>query len=75
MVGNAAEEDGVELPITDEIMAEAYCLPPPIHRDPADLVMIATARLERLTVVTTDGKILSYPMWPARHKNRRRPVA
>ena len=42
-------------------MAEAYGLTVPIHRDPADLVLIATARLERLTVVTTDRKILDYP--------------
>jgi PIN domain nuclease of toxin-antitoxin system len=49
------------LPITTEVMAEAYSLPPPIHRDPADRVLIATARLERLTLVTTDGKIRNYP--------------
>ena len=49
------------LPITAEIMAEAYSLPPPIHRDPADRVLIATARHERLTLVTTDAKIRGYP--------------
>lgn len=49
------------LAITGEIMAEAYTLPGPIHRDPADRVLIATARLERLTLVTTDGKIRGYP--------------
>lgn len=49
------------LPITSDTMAEAYSLPPPIHRDPADRVLIATARLERLTLVTTDGRILGYP--------------
>lgn len=48
-------------PITAEIMAEAYSLPAPVHRDPADRVLIATARLERLTLVTTDAKIHSYP--------------
>ncbi|MCL5096787.1 MAG: type II toxin-antitoxin system VapC family toxin [Candidatus Omnitrophica bacterium] len=51
----------VSLPITSDIMAEAFSLPPPIHRDPVDRVLIATARLERLTLVTTDGKIRSYP--------------
>ena len=49
------------LAITPEAMAEAYSLPPPIHRDPADRILIATARLERLTIVTTDRKILDYP--------------
>jgi antitoxin (DNA-binding transcriptional repressor) of toxin-antitoxin stability system len=45
------------LPITAEVLAEAYSLPPPIHRDPADRILIATARHERLTLVTSDGKI------------------
>jgi PIN domain nuclease of toxin-antitoxin system len=49
------------LPITDQVMAEAYSLPQPVHRDPADLMIIATARLEKLTLVTTDRKILAYP--------------
>lgn len=52
------------LPITAEIMAEAYSLPPPIHRDPADRILIATARQERLTLVTTDRKILGYSHVP-----------
>lgn len=52
------------LPISAEIMAEAYSLPPPIHRDPADRVLIATARCERLTLVTIDGKIRAYPHVP-----------
>jgi len=49
------------LPVTAEIMAEAYSLPAPIHVDPADRILIATARLEKLVIVTTDGKIRSYP--------------
>ena len=49
------------LPITAEVLAEAYSLPPPIHRDPADRILVATARVERLTLVTTDGKIRGYP--------------
>jgi len=49
------------LPVTAEIAEEAYSLSEPIHRDPADRILIATARVERLTLVTTDGKILAYP--------------
>lgn len=49
------------LPVTAEIAEEAYSLSEPIHRDPADRILIATARVERLTLVTTDGKILGYP--------------
>ncbi len=32
-----------------------------VHRDPAERVLIAAARYERLTLVTADGKIRSYP--------------
>ena len=44
------------LPVTAEIVEEAYSL-----SDPVDRILIATARVERLTLVTTDGKILAYP--------------
>ncbi len=49
------------LAVTAEIAEEAYSLSEPIHRDPADRILIATARVERLTLVTTDAKILGYP--------------
>jgi len=49
------------LPITPVVMAEAHSLPPPIHRDSGDRILIATARIERLTLATTDRKILGYP--------------
>ena len=47
--------------MTAEIAEEAYSLTEPIHRDPVDRILIATVRVERLTLVTTDGKILAYP--------------
>jgi PIN domain nuclease of toxin-antitoxin system len=57
-----AESQGWNLlPMTAEIIEEAWSLPDPIHRDPVDRVMIATARLQQLTVVTTDRLILDYP--------------
>ena len=49
------------IPISLEIIEEAYSLPEPIHRDPADRLIIATARLENLTIITTDRLILDYP--------------
>ncbi len=49
------------LPITQEIMEEAYSLLEPIHRDPADRLFIASARVHRMTLVTTDQLILDYP--------------
>lgn len=49
------------LPIDLETMEEAYSLPGDFHSDLADRVITATARLHRLTVLTTDRKILDYP--------------
>ena len=49
------------LPVTLEIIEEAFSLPDPIHRDPVDRLLIASARLERMTIVTTDRLILGYP--------------
>ena len=49
------------IPISLEIIEEAYSLPEPIHRDPADRLILATARLENLTIITTDRLILDYP--------------
>jgi len=49
------------LPVTLDIIIEAFSLPEPIHEDPADRILVATARLEKLTLVTADDKILSYP--------------
>lgn len=49
------------LPLTIEVMEEAYSLPDPIHRDPVDRILIATSRVEEMTLVTTDRLILDYP--------------
>lgn len=44
-----------------DIAIDATRLPEWAHKDPADQLVVATARVHRLTVVTSDGKILSYP--------------
>ena len=49
------------LPISLEIIEEAYSLPEPFHSDPADRLIVATARFYNMTVLTGDGKILDYP--------------
>ena len=49
------------VPIDLEIIEEAYSLPDEFHRDPADRIITATARLHSMTVVTGDQKILDYP--------------
>lgn len=47
--------------ISHAIAAEAYTLPSGFHKDPADRILAATARLEHLTLLTADERILGYP--------------
>ena len=49
------------LSVTAAIAKEAYRLPEPFHRDPADRLLVATARIEDMPLVTGDSLILSYP--------------
>jgi PIN domain nuclease of toxin-antitoxin system len=49
------------LPITPQIAIEASRLPEPFHKDPADRLIVATARIHGLTILTSDSKILDYP--------------
>ena len=49
------------LEITPEIAVEACRLPAEFHKDPADRLIVATARLKNLVVITSDHKILGYP--------------
>jgi PIN domain nuclease of toxin-antitoxin system len=48
------------LPLTPEISAESCFLPGEFHDDPADRMIMATARVERLTLVTRDARMLAY---------------
>ena len=43
------------------ILEEAYSLPGQFHRDPADRIIAATARLRGQVVLTADRRILDYP--------------
>jgi PIN domain nuclease of toxin-antitoxin system len=47
--------------ISGDIVEEAYSLPDPIHRDPADRILIATSRTLRMPLISTDRLILEYP--------------
>ena len=49
------------LPITPEIMEEAYSLPEDFHLDLSDRILVATSRIEEVIVLTADKKILQYP--------------
>lgn len=47
--------------ITPEIAIESTKLPGKFHRDPADQIIVATARLYNSPLITSDSKILKYP--------------
>lgn len=46
--------------LSPSILVEAWFLPGKIHRDPADRILVSTARAFDLTLVTRDGALLDY---------------
>jgi PIN domain nuclease of toxin-antitoxin system len=58
----ALQYPGVNLiRLTPEIAVESTRLPAPFHRDPADQIIVATARLLDAALMTSDAKINAYP--------------
>lgn len=53
--------DIILLPISPEIAVESNELPNFPHRDPADRIIVATARVLRCPLVTNDSEIRRYP--------------
>ncbi|MFM7519319.1 MAG: type II toxin-antitoxin system VapC family toxin [Planctomycetota bacterium] len=51
-----ARSVGIDHPVA----IEAYKLPGRFHKDPADRILVATARINDLTLVTADERILAY---------------
>lgn len=49
------------LALTPEIVIESTRLPGEFHRDPADQIIVATARVHDCLLLTVDEKILQYP--------------
>lgn len=49
------------LNLTPEIAIESTQLPQPFHRDPADQIIVATARIFNCPLITVDEKIRQYP--------------
>ncbi len=49
------------LPLTLPIIVDSTQLPGNFHRDPADQLIVATARVHNLPLLTVDAKILNYP--------------
>ena len=47
--------------LSPQISVESTQLPGAFHRDPADQIIVATARVLDAPLLTVDGKILAYP--------------
>jgi len=50
----------VFLPVDNAIAVAAVNLPEPFHKDPADRVIVATARTKSCPIITADEKICAY---------------
>lgn len=49
------------IPVDTEIARLSNDLPGDFHEDPADRIIVATAKREELVLVTSDDKIVKYP--------------
>ena len=60
-VRTALDRSGaLTVPLTSEVAVSCHQLPGQLHDDPIDRILIATARIEGLTLVTRDRGILDY---------------
>jgi PIN domain nuclease of toxin-antitoxin system len=48
------------IPLSGEIALESCNLPGNFHKDPADRIIVATARIHNVLLITKDEKILDY---------------
>lgn len=61
LLDTTVADDGWRIaPLTPRILIESTRLPGSLHRDPADRMLVATARELHLTLVTRDDKLLRY---------------
>jgi PIN domain nuclease of toxin-antitoxin system len=49
------------LPLTPQVAIESTQLPGEFHRDPANQMIVATARIRGCPLVTADSRLLEYP--------------
>ena len=49
------------IPLDNSIILDSTSLPGNFHKDPADQLIVATARTQGLLLLTADEKILKYP--------------
>jgi PIN domain nuclease of toxin-antitoxin system len=60
-VEQALSKPGVAVaPLTAEIVIESVHLPGDLHGDPADRMLVATARVLGATLVTKDAELIRY---------------
>ncbi len=60
-LNNAIGKSGLRvIGLTPEIAMESCNLPGDFHKDPADQIIVATARTHNLTLLTKDRKIIEY---------------
>jgi PIN domain nuclease of toxin-antitoxin system len=52
------------LALTPEIAVESTKLPPPFHADPADQIIVATARVFHTSLLTADKRLIDYAHVP-----------
>jgi PIN domain nuclease of toxin-antitoxin system len=62
--GASAEPLVQRCPISPAIAAEVAALPDSFHRDPADRILVATARIHGATLLTCDEKIIRARLVP-----------
>ena len=55
-----AQEKVILLSITPQIAIDSYSLPGDFHKDPADRIIVSTARIYDVPLLTVDEKILAY---------------
>jgi PIN domain nuclease of toxin-antitoxin system len=61
-VSAALDAPGLRLAALDvPVFLKSTTLPPPFHHDPADQMIVATARLRDATIITRDRLIRDYP--------------
>lgn len=61
-LNEALDYPGIQLlDLTPSIVVESTQLPGNFHRDPADQLIVATARIYDIPLLTLDSKILDYP--------------
>lgn len=65
-ISSALQMAGVSLcALTPEIAVESTELPGSFHGDPADQIIVATARTMGIAILSKDRKILDYPHVPS----------